>query len=63
MEILASNFATADDDLFLCAFVEYSTDIAVMITVFSAHMSVQVGQGAPVSFSTESGVKRGLHSE
>ena len=49
----ASNFATSDNDLFLSAFVDYSTDIAVSITAFLIYMSVLAGQGAPVPFSTK----------
>ena len=49
----ASNFATSDNDLFLSAFVDYLTDIAVLITVFLIRMSVLTGQGAPVPFSTK----------
>ena len=63
MEIQASSFATSDNDSLPSAFVEYSTDIAVMITAFLIHMSVLAGQGSPVSFSTRFSVKRGLNSD
>ena len=63
MEIQGSSFATSDNDLLPSAFVEYSTDIAVMIMVFLIHMSVLAGQGPPVSFSTRFSVKRGLNSD
>ena len=60
MEIQASSFATFDNN---STFVEYSTDIAVMITAFLINMSILAGQGAPVSFSTRFSIKRGLNSE
>ena len=59
----ASNFATSDNDLFLSAFVDYSTDIAVSITAFLIHMSVLAGQGAPVRLARSLGMNRGLNSE
>ena len=63
MEIQASSFATPDNDSFPSAFVEYSTDIAVLIAAFLIRMSVQAGQEAPVSFNTRFSVKGGLNSE
>ena len=63
MEIQASSFATSDNDSFPFAFVEYSTDIAVFIAAFLIRMSVQAGQGAPLSFNTRLSVKGGLNSE
>ena len=42
---LASSFATSDNDLFFSAFVDYSTDIAVLIMTFLIHTSVLAGQG------------------
>ena len=41
MEIQASSFATSDNDSFPSAFVEYSTDIAVLIAAFLISMLVQ----------------------
>ena len=63
MEIQASSFATSDNDSFPSEFVEYSTDIAVLIVAFLIRMSVQAGQEAPVSFNTRFSVKGGLNSE
>ena len=63
MEIQASSFATSDNDSFPSAFVEYSTDIAVLIAAFLIRMSVQAGQEAPVSFNTRFSMKGGLNSE
>ena len=63
MEIQASSFATSDNDSFPSAFVEYSTDIAVLIATSLIRMSVQAGQEAPVSFNTRFSVKGGLNSE
>ena len=68
MEMQASSFATSDNDSFPSAFVEYSTDIAVLIAAvliapFLIRMSVQAGQKAPVSFNTRFSVKGGLNSE
>ena len=63
MEIQASSFATSDNDSFPSAFVEYSTDIAVMIMAFLTHMSVLAGQGPSVSFSMRFSVKTGLSSD
>ena len=40
MEIQASSFATSDNDSFPSAFVEYSTDIAVLIVAFLICMLV-----------------------
>ena len=57
----ASSFATSDNDLFFSAFVDYSTDIAVLI--FLIHTSVLAGQGGPISFNTKFSMNRGLHSE
>ena len=59
----ASNFDASDNDLFLSTFVDYSTDIAVLIMAFLIHMSVLAGQGAPVPFSTKFSMNRGLNSE
>ena len=59
----ASSFITSDNDLFLSTFVDYSRDIAVLITAFLIHMSILAGQGAPVSFSTKFSINRGLNSE
>ena len=42
----ASSFATSDNDLFLSAFVDNTTGIAVLIMAFLIHMSVLAGQGA-----------------
>ena len=58
-----SSFTTSDDDLFLSTSVDYSTDVAVMVTAFLMHMSILVGEGAPVSFSIRFSMKRGLNSE
>ena len=58
-----ASFATSDNDLFLSEFVDYSTDIAVLIMAFLIHMSVLTGQGAPVPFSTKFSMNRGLNSE
>ena len=63
MEIQASSFATSDNDSFPSTFVEYSTDIAVLIVAFLIRMSVQAGQGAPVSFNTRFSMKGGSNSE
>ena len=63
MEIQGSSFATSDNDSFPSEFVEYSTDIAVMIMAFLTHMLVLAGQGPLVSFSTRFSVKRGLNSD
>ena len=63
MEIQASSFTTFDNDSFPSVFVEYSTDIAVLIAAFLIRMSVQAGQEAPVSFNTRFSVKGGLNSE
>ena len=63
MEIQASSFAISDNDSFPSAFVEYSTDIAVLIAAFLICMSVQASQEAPVSFNTRFSVKGGLNSE
>ena len=57
MEIQASSFTISDNDSFPSAFVEYSTDIAVLIVAFLIRMSVQAGQEAPVSFNTRFSVK------
>ena len=62
IEIQANSFATSDNDSFSSAFVEYSTDIAVLIAAFLIPMSVQAGQEAPVSFNTRFNVKGGLNS-
>ena len=59
----ASIFNASDNDLFLSAFVDYSTDTAVLITAFLIHMSVLAGQGAPLPFSTKFSMNRGLNSE
>ena len=59
----ASSFATSDNDLFLTGFVDYSTDIAVLITAFLIHMSVLAGEGAPISFNTKFSMNRDLNSE
>ena len=63
MEIQGSSFATSDNDLLSSAFVEYSTDIAVMIMAFLTRMLVLAGQGPPISFSTRFSVKRSLNSD
>ena len=63
MEIQASSFATSDNDSFPSAFVECSTDIAVLIVAFLIRISVQAGQEAPVSFYTRFSVTGGLNSE
>ena len=54
-----SSFATSDNDLFLSAFVDYFTDIAVFITAFLIYMSIPDGEGTPVPFS----MNRGMNSE
>ena len=59
----ASSFATSDNDLFLSTFVDYFTDIAMLITTFLIHMSVLAGQGAPIPFSMKFSMNRGLNSE
>ena len=53
----------SDNDLFLSDFVDYSTDIAVLIMAFLIHMWVLAGQGAPVSFSMKFSMNRGLNCE
>ena len=63
MKIQASSFATSDYDSFPSVFVEYSTDIAVLIAAFLMRMLVQAGQRAPVSLNTRFSVKGGLNSE
>ena len=63
MEIQASSFTTFDNNSFPSAFVGYSTDITMLIVAFLIHMSVQAGQGAPVSFNMRFIVKEGLNSE
>ena len=67
MEIQASSFTTSDNDSFPSAFVQSSTNIAVLIAAFLIRMSVQAGQGAPISFNTrfsvKGEVKGGLNSE
>ena len=59
----ASSFTVSDNDLFLSKFVDYSTDIAMLITAFLMRMSVLAGQAAPVSFSMNFSINRGLNSE
>ena len=58
-----SSFVTSDNNSFPSGFVEYSTDIAVLIAAFLIRISVQAGQEAPVSFNTRFSVKGGLNSE
>ena len=59
----ASSFAASDNDLFLSKFVDYSTDIVVLITAFLICMSVLAGQGGPVSFRMKFSMNRSLISE
>ena len=55
----ASSFTTSDNDLLLSTFVEYSTDITVMIKSFLIHnMLVLAGQGALVLFSPEQSLEQ-----
>ena len=58
-----SSFTTSDNNLFLSAFVDYSTDIAVMIMAFLMYMPVLAGQRVPVSFSMKFNMNKGLNSE
>ena len=46
----ASSYAASDNDLFLSAFVDYSTDTTVLITAFLIH--TYVGSGGTRSTRT-----------